>query len=164
MVDAYIALIAAVLAFVASVIATVVAAYNGRFHRFARERWWERKADAYARIIEALSDLVFYHETHLDAAETGRTLSEEHRADIEKFWGRGHAEVKRAAAVGAFLISSEAEAALQKFQKGSGESIHPNNWYGLIEDSYVVTRDALRAVVAAAKEDLGGEEHRRWWK
>jgi hypothetical protein len=53
-------LIAASLAFAASIIATVVSIYNARLRRFVSERWWERKADAYTRIVESLSALVDY--------------------------------------------------------------------------------------------------------
>jgi ABC-type Fe3+ transport system permease subunit len=43
--ESVVTLIAAGLAFLASVIAVVVSAYNARFARFALERWWERKAE-----------------------------------------------------------------------------------------------------------------------
>jgi hypothetical protein len=147
-------LAAAILAFVASVIATVVAAYNGRFRRYALERWWDRKAEAYARVIEALADLVYYHETHLRAAEEHRDLSDEKRGEIETAWKRGSAEVRRAAAIGAFLISPKAEAALKALYEPSTSKVHANDWYGAVEDGYVSTRAALTAVVEAAKNDL----------
>jgi ABC-type arginine transport system permease subunit len=57
--DNLITLITAGLAFLASVIAIIVSVYNARFARFASEKWWERKAEAYTRIIDALSDLVY---------------------------------------------------------------------------------------------------------
>ena len=147
-------LAAAILAFVASVIATAAAAYNGRFRRYALERWWDRKSEAYARLIEALADLLYYHETHLRAAEERRDLSDEKRAEIEASWKRGNAEVRRAAAVGAFLISSDAEAALKALYAPRSSTVHPNDWYGAVEEGYVSTRAALNSVVEAAKKDL----------
>lgn len=110
----WITLTAAILAFVASGIATAVAAYNAGLRKFAQQRWWERKADAYTRIIEALADLVYYHETHLLAAEEHVELSEVRKEEVGDYWRRGTAEVRRATAVGAFLISPEAEAALRR--------------------------------------------------
>jgi hypothetical protein len=71
-----ITLLAALLAFAASIIATAVAAYNGRFGKFARERWWERQAEVYTWIIEALAGMVYYHEEHLTAYEEGRSIPE----------------------------------------------------------------------------------------
>ena len=76
-----ITLLAALLAFAASIIATAVAAYNGRFGKFARERWWERQAEVYTRIIEALASMVYYHEEHLTAYEEGRSIPESLRAE-----------------------------------------------------------------------------------
>lgn len=150
----WITLTAALLAFVASGIATAVAAYNARFRKFAQQRWWERKADAYTRIIEALADLVYYHETHLLAAEERVTLSAERKADIGEFWRRGNAEVRRATAVGAFLISPDAEAALRRMWEEDGRGVPFNDWYGAVESSYDAARTCLRQVVAAAKADL----------
>src|SRR5438874_552691 len=104
-----ITLIAALLAFAASVIATAVAAYNGRFGKFARERWWERKAEVYTQIIEALAGMVYYHEEHLTAYEEGRSIPESLKTETDQHWQRSYAELKKASAVGAFLISPDAE-------------------------------------------------------
>jgi len=150
----WITLGAALLAFSASVLATSVAWYNGRFRRFTEQRIWERKADAYTGIIDALSDLVYYHETHLRAAEEHRDLADSYKEEIDLHWRRGHAAVERAAAVGAFLISPKADAALRRMREESGKGVHPNDWYGGIESRYVATRDALKTVVAAAKADM----------
>ena len=150
----WVTLIAAILAFVASGIATAVAAYNGRFRRFAQQRWWERKADAYTRIIEALADLVYHHETHLLAAEEHITLSESRKTQIAEYWRRGHAEVRRSTAMGAFLISPDAETALRRMWEEDGKGVEPNDWYGSIESSYVAAQNCLKQVVAAAQIDL----------
>lgn len=147
-------LLASVLAFIASVIATAVSVYNARFRRFARERWWERKVDAYKRIIDALSVLVYYYEEHYDAFIERRDLTDSHKVEIEDHWRKSYAEVKRATAVGAFLISADAEAALNKMQKEKGKGVHPSDLFGLIESDYVAARACLRDVVEAARNDL----------
>jgi len=146
-------LVAAILAFAASLIATGVSIYNARFSRFARERWWEKKVEAYSRIIDALANLVYYHEEHLEAEERQISLSER-REDIGDYWKKGHAEVKKATAIGAFLISSEAEAAIHKMWKEQGKVVNPTDWYSLIESNYVASRDCLRSLVEAAKKDV----------
>jgi hypothetical protein len=147
-------LVAAVLAFIASVLAATVAIYNARFTRFARERWWERKVDAYSKIIEALASLVYYYEEHLVAETEGSELSEEYRKQVGEHWRRGYAEVKRATAIGAFLVSDEADAALKKMAKERWEGGDPNNWLEALGSDYAGTRDCLKTVVAAAKKDI----------
>jgi len=58
-------------------------------------RWWELKVDAYSRIIEALSSIVYYYEVEHDAALEGRELPGEKRIEIANHWKRGHAEEKK---------------------------------------------------------------------
>ncbi len=171
MTSSMITLIAAILAFLASVVATLAALYNGRFARFARERWLERQAEGYARIIEALADMVYYHETHLAASEQGRSIPETRRADIEHHWMQSSAALKKASAVGAFLVSREAEAALQKLWKDLEAAASQGSWHSELEDHYVASRDCLRRLVECAKVDLEtsdkhprphGRPARRW--
>jgi hypothetical protein len=145
---------ASALAFIASVIAAAVSVYNARFQRFARERWWERQVEAYRGIIDALSALVYYYEEHYDAEIEGRDLSDAHREEMSEHWQNGYAEVKRATAVGAFLISSDADVALQRMWKERRKGVDPRNWFDLIESDYLAARDCLRSVVEAARKDL----------
>lgn len=149
-----ITLFAALLAFAASVIATAVAAYNGRFGKFARERWWERQAEAYTRIIEALAGMVYYHEAHLTAYEEGRSVPDALKAETDQHWQRGYAELKKASAVGAFLISADADAALQKMWKDKNKPIDSQDWLGQLEQDYVAASACLKSVVEHAKRDL----------
>lgn len=149
-----ITLVAAVLAFSASIVATSVVLYNARLAKFAREKWWERQADVYARIIEALAGMVYYHEEHLTAYEEGRNIPERLKAETEEYWQRSYTELKKASAVGAFLISSDAEVALRKMWKDKDKPIDSQDWYGQLENDYVAARDCLNSLVQCAKRDL----------
>jgi len=152
--DQWVTVSASLIAFIASLSAAAVSIYNVRFRRFARERWWERQVEAYSRIIDALSGLVYYHEEHLDAEFQEDAFTAEHWKEINEHWKKGYAEVKRATAVGAFLISVDAETALQKMWKEGGKGVDQNDWYGLKESHYVAARDCLRELVEAARKDL----------
>jgi hypothetical protein len=147
-------LAAALLAFVASVIATAVALYNARFRRFARERMWERKAEAYSRLIEALSSLVYYYEEHAEAASGDESLSDAYKKELQAHWTKGYAEVKRATATGGFLISNDAAAALERMWRERYKGVHPDDWVGVVEAHHKAARECLQALVAAAKRDL----------
>ncbi len=149
-----ITLLAACLAFVASVIATVVSVYNARLSKFTRQQWWTRKADAYARIIEELSGLVFYYGEHYDATIEHREISQERRKEMEEHWRRSYAEIRRATDVGAFSISSNAEAALQAMWNNRADAKKAGYWFTEMEADYLSARDCLKAIVLAAKADL----------
>lgn len=144
-------LIAAILAFIASLIAI----YNSRFRRFAQERWWERKAEAYTRIIEALSDLVDYYRQMCDEEiNPRRTINAKTRQEMLERSKRGHREVTKAADIGAFLISPEAETALRRFREGPEEKPDPQDWYSIFENEYSRADRCLKELVECAKEDL----------
>ena len=149
-----ITLAAAMIAFAASVIATTVSAFNARFAKFAQMRWWERKADAYARIIEALSQMVYHDEELLSAAVGLRDIPESTRAEIDKHWDRSYSELRTATAVGTFVISADAEVALKKLWQERSKGAGVNDWYGLVESDCVAARACLKRVVSSAKADL----------
>jgi vacuolar-type H+-ATPase subunit H len=149
--DYAVALIASVLAFLASVIAIVVSAYNARFARFTSEKWRERKAGAYTRIIEALSDLCYYYQQIRDAAYEARELSAEAKREIERHWEKGHLEVTKAANVGAFMISPEAEQALKEYSERARGS---EDWFERLDLDYTSTEQCLKKIVVYAKKDL----------
>jgi hypothetical protein len=132
----YIAIAAACLAFVASVVATAASLYSTRFARFAWERWWELQAQAYAEMIRALSDMVDYYSSVSDAEIEGRRISPERMAEITQRWQKGHRRVTRATNMGAFLISPDAEDALQAFQRGPADRRDPDDWFGQLDQDY----------------------------
>ena len=45
--------------------------------RFRRERWWERKTDAYTKVIEALHNSKEFSDRHLEAAQAGREIPDD---------------------------------------------------------------------------------------
>lgn len=152
--ESVITLIAAVLAFGASVIAIVASSYHARFRRFAMERWWERKADAYTQIIEALADLVNYYRQFYDAELEARELSEKRVEEITQRWKEGYGVVMKATDTGAFLISAEAEASLRRFREGPQEKPHRDDWFQRFENNYILARQCLDELVKCSKTDL----------
>ena len=108
-----VALVAALLAFVASVLAAGVSIYAARFQRFVSERWWDRKADAYTAIIDALAALVETGERDYNEMISIEKISDAARSRLQKQWRQGNAAVARATHVGAFLISERARDALK---------------------------------------------------
>ena len=76
------------------------------------------------------------------------------KTEVEEHWRRSYVELKRAGAVGAFLIATETEAALDRMWLARGQEIDESDWYSRVESDYVALRDCLRRVVVCAKDDL----------
>lgn len=152
--DNVIALIASLLAFLASIISIGISAYQARFARFSSEKWWERKTEAYTKIIEALADLVYYYDQIYNAEVEGQNISDNRRKEIDEHWKGAHTEMKRATNVGAFLISTEAEQSLQRFWAEPEQEIDPNNWFEQLSRDYAKAQTCLKELVLLAKKDL----------
>ncbi|MBN1361575.1 MAG: hypothetical protein JW993_13335 [Sedimentisphaerales bacterium] len=136
------------------VMAAAVTIYTIRLQRVIRERWWEHKLAAYIRIIDALSALVYYYEEHYDAEVEGRDFSDIRDKEMADHWRKNYTDLKRATAVGAFLISPAAAESLDRMWKDRPKGANPNDRFTIIESQYVTARDCLRAVIEAARVDL----------
>lgn len=122
--------------------------------KFYTERWWERKADAYSRIIEALHRHKNYVEQKLEIEMSypKKDRTKEEKEDLEKQWTDANAELERAADLGAFVISEETEEIIKKFLK------RPIDAYDVLLEAMEVDlsyiKNCLLEVKAAAKKDL----------
>jgi hypothetical protein len=112
------------------------------------------------RIIEALSDLVYYYQ-EISAAEYGEIeLSEPKRLEIDEYWRRGNLAVRKATNVGSFLISAEAEEALKQYWRPPAEKHDPNDWIRELDHKFRAADICLKELVECAKRDLGVETTR----
>jgi len=64
--------------------------------QFFSERWWERKADAYSKIVEALYHIRHELQADLDAEIVGATISEERKKELQEEAKKGYEELDKA--------------------------------------------------------------------
>lgn len=122
--------------------------------QFYSERWWVRKDEAYTAIINALSDLVSYYEAFYDETIGIKKISKERREEMNEISKKGHAILKRATNIGAFVISKEAELALKRYWQEPEEKHDPNDWLWVIEHDYTKSQIVLKELVECARKDL----------
>jgi hypothetical protein len=89
--------------------------YRLAFRRFRAEKWWERRADAYSGILEALHESLRFAETNIDYMQSGSEVPPEKDADVRKAAAAANLEIRRAANVGKLFLSSAALSRLTKF-------------------------------------------------
>jgi len=122
--------------------------------KFYTERWWERKADAYSRIVEALLRHKNYVEQKLEIEMSYPKEDRGKGKDIERQWADANAELERAVDLGAFVISEETEEIIRKFLK---RPIGDPNYYSpvdVMETDLSYVKKCLSSVKVAAKKDL----------
>jgi len=126
---------------------------------FVSDRWWERKADTYTRILDALVELERIHETYSDDALHIRELNESERAELEIIWKTAWREVDNAIRLGAFVISHEAHAALAALRTAT-RGIDSRDFFGIVDAQFSATRKCITQLREIGRKDL--RVARRW--
>lgn len=93
------------------------------FRRFYSERWWERKASAYGSIIETLYELS-YAPMRLWTESTDSDIPNANQAELDELQERYEVAMKavrKAVAMGSYVISRRAVEILRGFQKEESE-------------------------------------------
>ncbi len=149
--------------------------YLGReqFKDWASQRWWDRKAEVYTQIVEALWRMVSYSEVRVEhyyermepefhAVENARSEEERKlREEVEKKqnqerWKRystDTAELRKLPDIGAFVMPEEVPSVLDTYFKRSGEAVD----FDPLEQAEMhleAAKDCLKGVREAAMQDL----------
>lgn len=121
--------------------------------KFYAERWWERKAEAYSRIVEALHKHKRYLEKKLDIELNPRDEDKREKG-IEGLWAEANTELVRAVDFGAFIISEEAESIIKGFLNRRIGDPNDEPFSEILETDLTKVNKCLSEVKAAAKRDL----------
>jgi hypothetical protein len=125
--------------------------------RFRTERWWERKVEAYERIIGALHDAKAFADTHLHAGLEQRDVPDEIAEELRGRSRTAHAELLKAVDLGAFLLPDEALSRLRRYRKEESEAADIPDWFGHLEADWKAANDCLKDLIQLAKRDLRAE-------
>lgn len=122
--------------------------------RFHAERWWERKADAYSKIIEALYNAAEY--CHLRSVEdmNGVELTKERSDQLDSDYCKASVELKQSTGIGAYIISREAADILTKLQQRKRLDSSQLARFEFYETECAAYREALDRIRTLAKKDL----------
>ena len=85
----------------------------------------------------------------------GSEPSEERQKELTKRFQHAHAEVRKRADIGTFVISEEAVKVLHILEKDLEASRNVDGWYGHLQLEHDAAKKCLMAVREIAKNDLG---------
>lgn len=128
--------------------------FEQQAYEWRAQQWWQRKADAYTEIVEALWQRLEYGNEYL--AE----LYNEHRAQAddktEKYrdMGINRTKLRRAADIGAFVISDEVADALQQYFMRDQKIMSMDDVVEQVEADIESTRECLGKIRMFAVRDL----------
>ena len=137
-------------------ICTALISVKLALRRYRAERWWERKAEAYSRIVEALHALMEYCSTMADD-DRGVRLSEQRKKELGDECHRAYLELRKATGIGAYIISDEAAEVLSKLEARPALDPDPRKhaFHEVMDADYEGYKQALGEIRLLAKQDLG---------
>src|ERR1700691_6059783 len=122
--------------------------------RYRSEQWWERKATTYAKTIEALHTIEDVHNEWIEAIEKSVQLPMERLEKLRIADRDAHAEIRKFANQGGFIITTNAARALAEFSGLLGKPQMNRDEYEFYNDRAVAAATTLSIVKREAKADL----------
>ncbi len=118
---------------------------------FRHKKWWELRVVAYQNAIEALSDIVYYYDTHWKSWDSN-SLSDEQKKLLNEMISEARPKIRKLADTGSFLFSEDANNALRTFIDFKvGEVFDPDDYYGPLRAE---AKQCLDELVSLSKKDL----------
>lgn len=123
--------------------------------RFRAERLWDRKVQAYERLIDAFHNSKKFSIEHLDAEQKGENLSSERKDELRKISKDAQEEIQRMADIGSFTLSNCAIKIVIKYKTDINDNEHASSWIEYLEHNYDITCKYMELIIDEAKKDLG---------
>lgn len=123
-------------------------------NRFRTEKWWERRVDAYSKVIEALHNSKAFSHQNLEAVYVGKGLPDERDKELSHRAKIAEDDIMKAIDVGAFLLSDEALSCLKQYQQEVARASQYKSWYEYLEADLQATEKCLNNLIQIAKRDL----------
>lgn len=133
-------------AFLAAYIAT---------RRFRSEKWWERKANAYSELVEALHHMKWYPSEYLDAAIESRQIAKEDTDEYWKKYKEARRNVWRIADASSFLVSPKVHEAVIEMEKKLGQARNAESGFDHADQEYAAIQKCLEEIKVLARKELG---------
>lgn len=122
--------------------------------RFQSEKWFERRVDAYTRVIEALHFMKHCTERQLRAAERGTDIPKDIEDKLVNSYRKGLADLQRLTDMGALLFSLEAVAVLDTLNAELLAATDESSWWEHLDAEGSAISKCLVALRPIAKRDL----------
>jgi hypothetical protein len=125
--------------------------------RFRSERWWERKAEAYAAVIEQLHAMYEFSKAHIEAFEGEyefNNFPENWRKRIIKENNEGWAGIRKAASIGSFVMTKRAASTLTDLIASHDKISVDGPEHEYHQARLALLNEAIIALKVEAKNDL----------
>ena len=144
-------------ALIPALIVSVVTAYvtvRLSMKQFYSQRWWEKKAETYSRIIEQLTCLQYYFGERFDEGIGIKKLDNESEKKIFESYRQAKESITKAAAMGAYIVSDDTATALAKLLNELEGKNPIGDWVSDIDKYHRSVKECITKIREYAKVDL----------
>ncbi|WP_063669693.1 hypothetical protein [Aliivibrio fischeri] len=129
-------------------------------NKFRTEKWWEKRVEAYERVLEAFYQAKRYSSEHLDADYLETHISKERDEELIAYSRKAKNEIERVSDIGSFLLSATAMNVIHEYQKEKNASYRAefDSFQDHAEHDYELVTKYLNEFSAVAKIDLKSEQ------
>jgi hypothetical protein len=117
---------------IVSVITAVITVHLS-LRRFYSEKWWERKAEAYSRIVECLYLVQLNAQAVLTAVEASQEFPDEEYDRLSEEARKAGTEIAKATSIGAFIISEAVADALARLHSRLEQAHNEPSFHGRLD-------------------------------
>ncbi len=135
-------------------ITTAIVTVHLSIRRFRTEKWWEIRAEAYHRVIEALHNAKAFSDTHLKADMEDLAISPEREKEVSEQSEKAVREITHAIDLGRYLLSKEALDRLKRYQTDRAAAADTTSWQRYLMDTRDVCEDCLKDMSKIARREL----------
>lgn len=122
--------------------------------RFQSEKWFERRLEAYTRIIDALHHMKQVSERQLRAEELGIEIPSDAEKQLIELYQSSLADLRRITDMGALVFSPEAIVVLEQLNSDLEASTRESSWWEHLDAEAAAVNKCLRDIRQIAKNDL----------
>ncbi len=119
--------------------------------KFRSEKWWEKKAAAYAELVEALHTMKWRASEHLE-----RIISEEEKSGMREEFELARRNIWRIADGSGFFISDEVTKAVDEMEQELIKAKNAESEFEYLNEEYAAINKCLLRIKEIGKTDLGG--------
>jgi translation initiation factor 2 alpha subunit (eIF-2alpha) len=145
-------------ALIPALIVSVVSAYittRLSIRNFYSQKWWEKKAEAYSRIMQSLVHLKYCYENWMADLVSEKQLSDNFKKELSKQYGEAKRSLEEATSSGAFIISDKAASYLEGLKdKWEKVPLWQTDEYDHYAESLIAVGDCISKIRSCAKADL----------
>jgi hypothetical protein len=121
--------------------------------KFRSEKWWEKKASAYAAAIEGLHGMYDLSLAQVESIEADQDISDERLKVLQDANMAGLSEIRKGASIGSFIMSKAAASILREVLKEFDKLQAPSR-FEFHDTRAGILSDAILKMTSEAKRDL----------